>query len=213
METKAKLLLVGATGLVGRHVLELALADARVASVVAPVRRALPAHPKLSSPQVDFDRLDPEASWWKADAVICTLGTTMKVAGSQAAFRRVDHDYPLAVARLAHAHGTPTYVLNSAVGADAQSRFFYNRVKGELEQALESEGYASLAFVRPGLIGGEREEFRLGERLLVSALAWSGPLLPRRWRLNPAPQIAQALLTAALEPQPGRHVVTADRLV
>lgn len=213
METKAKLLLVGATGLVGRHVLELALADARVASVVAPVRRALPAHPKLSSPQVDFDRLVPEASWWNADAVICTLGTTMKVAGSQAAFRRVDHDYPLAVARLAHAHGTPTYVLNSAVGADAQSRFFYNRVKGELEQALEAEGYASLTFVRPGLIGGEREEFRLGERLLVSALAWSGPLLPRRWRLNPAPQIAQALLTAALEPQPGRHVVTADRLV
>lgn len=213
METKAKLLLVGATGLVGRHVLELALDDARVASVVAPVRRALPAHPKLSSPQVDFDRLDPEASWWNADAVICTLGTTMKVAGSQAAFRRVDHDYPLAVARLAHAHGTPTYVLNSAVGADAQSRFFYNRVKGELERALEAEGYASLTFVRPGLIGGEREEFRLGERLLVSALAWSGPLLPRRWRLNPAPQIAQALLTAALEPQPGRHVVTADRLV
>jgi len=213
METKAKPLLVGATGLVGRHVLELALDDARVASVVAPVRRALPAHPKLSSPQVDFDRLDPESSWWNADAVICTLGTTMKVAGSQAAFRRVDHDYPLAVARLAHAHGTPTYVLNSAVGADAQSRFFYNRVKGELEQALEGEGYASLTFVRPGLIGGEREEFRLGERLLVSALAWSGPLLPRRWRLNPAPQIAQALLTAALEPQPGRHVVTADRLV
>lgn len=213
METKAKLLLVGATGLVGRHVLELALDDARVASVVAPVRRALPAHPKLSSPQVDFDRLVPEASWWNADAVICTLGTTMKVAGSQAAFRRVDHDYPLAVARLAHAHGTPTYVLNSAVGADAQSRFFYNRVKGELERALEAEGYASLTFVRPGLIGGEREEFRLGERLLVSALAWSGPLLPRRWRLNPAPQIAQALLTAALEPQPGRHVVTADRLV
>ena len=104
-------------------------------------------------------------------------------------------------------------MLNSAVGADAQSRFFYNRVKGELEQALEGEGYASLTFVRPGLIGGEREEFRLGERLLVSALAWSGPLLPRRWRLNPAPQIAQALLTAALEPQPGRHVVTADRLV
>ena len=78
METKAKLLLVGATGLVGRHVLELALDDARVASVVAPVRRALPAHPKLSSPQVDFDRLDPESSWWNADAVICTLGTTMK---------------------------------------------------------------------------------------------------------------------------------------
>ena len=208
-----KLLLVGATGLVGRHVLDLALADPRVESVVAPVRRALPAHPKLSSPHVDFDRLDQDAPWWRADAVICTLGTTMRAAGSQAAFRRVDHDYPLAVARLAHAHGTPTYVLTSAIGADAGSRIFYSRVKGELEQDLTGEGFASLTFVRPGVIGGERQEFRLSERLLVSALALSGPLLPRRWRLNPAPQIARALLAAAFDPQPGKHIVTADRLV
>lgn len=213
MSSAAKLLLVGATGLVGRHVLDLALADPRVSSVVAPVRRTLPAHPKLHSPLVDFDVLDQSASWWSADAIICTLGTTMRVAGYEAAFRRVDHDLPLAVARLAHAHGTPTYVLNSAIGADAGSRFFYNRVKGELENALLIEGFRSLTFVRPGVISGKREEFRLGERLMASALAISGPLLPKRWRLNPAPQIAKALLDAALNPQPGKHVVTADRLV
>ncbi|MUI15350.1 NAD(P)H-binding protein [Massilia dura] len=213
MTANAKLLLVGATGLVGRHTLDLALADPRIAAVIAPGRGALPPHPKLSSPRVDFGHLDQEASWWRADAVICTLGTTMRVAGSQAAFRTVDHDYPLAVARLARMHGTPTFVLNSAIGADPGSRFFYNRVKGELEQDLASESFMSLTFVRPGVIGGERAQFRLGERLLVSGLTLAGPLLPRRWRVNPAARIAQALLAAALCPQPGTHIVTADRLI
>lgn len=208
-----KLVLVGATGLVGRHVLELALADARVGAVVAPARRALPEHPKLSAPRVDFDHLPEEADWWRADAVICTLGTTMRTAGSRAAFRRVDHDYPLAVARLAHAHGTRSYVLNSALGADPGSRIFYNRVKGELEQALAAVGFESLTFVRPGLIGGERAEVRSGERMMVPVLALVGPLLPKRWRLNPAPRIAAALLGAAIDSRPGVHVVPSDQLV
>lgn len=142
-------MLVGATGLMGRHVLQRALADPRVDAIVAPTRRALPTHAKLSSPSVDYEWLDEDASWWRADAVICTLGTTLRTAGSEAAFRRVDHDYPLAVARLARAHGTPTYVLNSAIGADAGSRFFYNRVKGELENALRLVGFDSLTLVRP----------------------------------------------------------------
>lgn len=208
-----KLLLVGATGLVGSHVLSQALADARVTSIVAPVRRSLPEHAKLRSPRVNFDALDPAAAWWQADALICTLGTTLRTAGSKAAFRVVDHDLPLAVARFSHAQGTPTYVLNSAIGADATSRFFYNQVKGELEQDLAGEGFSSLTFVRPGIIGGQRQEFRLGERLLVSALTVAGPILPRRWRVNPAAKIAQALLAAAIDAQPGTHIVTADKLV
>jgi len=208
-----KLLLVGATGLVGRHTLTLALADPRVEAVVALTRRALTAHPKLCNPQVDFDRLPQDADWWQADAVICALGTTMRTAGSEEAFRRVDFDYPLAVARLARAHGTSTYVLNSAIGADAGSRFFYNRVKGELEQALTGQGFESLTFVRPGVIGGHRDEFRLGERMMAMGLTLAGPLLPKRWRLNPAPQIASALLEAAVRPKPGVHVVTSDRMI
>ena len=207
-----KLLLLGATGLVGRHVLTSALADPRVESVVAPTRRALAAHPKLRSPQVDFDHLPPHADWWQADAVICALGTTMRTAGSEEAFRRVDFGYPLTIARLARAHGTPTYVLNSAIGADARSRFFYNRVKGELEQALAGQGFESLTFVRPGLIGGHREEFRLGERIMLMGLTLTNPLLPRHWRLNPAPKIANALLEAAIGPTPGVHVVGSERM-
>jgi uncharacterized protein YbjT (DUF2867 family) len=208
-----KLILIGATGLVGREVLRLALMDARVSKVVAPARKALPAHPKLEAPLVDFDHLPPDAPWWHADAVICTLGTTMKVAGTRQMFMRVDHDYPLAAARLALAAGTRTYALNSAAGANAASRFFYNRVKGALERDLEALGFASLTHVRPGLIGGERDVARAGEGAALHLLRVLGPVLPRRWRINPAPRIAQALLEAAITAAPGVHVVTSEHLL
>lgn len=208
-----KLLLVGATGLVGCEVLRLALMDARVSHVAAPVRKALPPHPKLDAPLVDFDRLPADASWWQADAAICTLGTTMKAAGTRQLFRRVDHDYPLAVARLALAAGTRTYALNSAAGANAASRIFYNRVKGELERDLEALGFDSLTHVRPGLIGGQRDEVRAGEGAALRVLRVLGPVLPRRWRINPAHSIAGALLEAAIAAAPGVHVVTSERLL
>ncbi|NHQ91968.1 NAD-dependent dehydratase [Janthinobacterium lividum] len=207
-----KLILIGATGLVGREVLRLALSDLRVTAIVAPVRKSLPAHPKLDAPLIDFDRLPADAPWWQADAVICTLGTTMKVAGTRQAFRRVDHDYPLAAARLALAAGTRTYALNSAAGANAASRFFYNRVKGDLERDLEALGFASLTHVRPGLIGGARDEARAGEGAALRILRVLGPVLPRRWRINPAPHIASALLEAALAGAPGVHVVGPEQL-
>ncbi|MEH6389077.1 MULTISPECIES: NAD(P)H-binding protein [Pseudomonas] len=208
-----KLLLVGASGLVGSHVLRRALADERIGAVVAPSRRPLSEHPKLSAPVVDFEPLPADAGWWQADAVICALGTTMKQAGSREAFRHVDHDYPLAVAKLAREHGTPTYVLNSAVGADAASRLFYNRVKGELEQELAGCGFSSLTFVRPGLISGPRQALRPGERAAEWVLKGLGPVLPRRVRVNPADNIARALLEAAIASRPGVHVVRSETLV
>ena len=207
-----QLILVGATGLVGTHVLRLALADARVTRVIALARKPLPAHPKLLAPAIDFDALPPDAAWWRADAVICALGTTMKVARSQSAFRRVDFDYPLAVARLARAAGTPAHVLNSATGSNASSRFFYNRVKGELEAQLATLGFASLTHVRPGLIGGQRDTVRAGEALMAVVLRVLAPVLPARWRINPAERIAQVLLEAALLATPGVRVITSDHL-
>lgn len=208
-----KILHAGATGLVGRHTLSLLLADARITRVVAPTRRALPLpHPKLDNPIIDFDQMPEDAHWWNADAVICTLGTTIKQAGSQAAFRTVDLDYPLAIARLAHAHGAKAFVLNSAMGADRGSRIFYNRIKGELESALAQIGYPSLTFVRPGLIGGARDEFRVGERIATVALQVLAPVIPRRYRINPAERIAAALVDAAIIAAPGNHVVPSDLL-
>lgn len=208
-----RLMLVGATGLVGQAVLRQALADARVDRVVALTRRALPAHPRLLNPLVDFEQLPEDAGWWAVDAVVCTLGTTIAKAGSQAAFYRVDHDHPLRVAQLALQHGARAYALNSALGADVDSRVFYSRTKGELERDLQTLGYPSLTLVRPGLIGGERQESRPAEQAAVKLSAWLQPLLPRRYRVVPAERIAHHLLEAALAAQPGVRVLMSEQLL
>ena len=212
MSERRTLLLVGATGLVGGKLLAMALADTRISRVVALARRPLPPHPRLDAHVVDFDALPADAAWWRADAVLCALGTTIRTAGSQDAFRRVDHAYPLAVARHAHAAGTPAYVLNSAMGANAASRVFYNKVKGELERDLQAVGFASLTLVRPGLIGGDRQEVRVGERIAGVVLRVLGPVLPRRFRVNPATTIARAMLDAALVATPGVRVIGSEQL-
>lgn len=206
------LLLAGATGLVGQAVLRQSLADARISQVIAPTRRTLPMHPRLLNPLVDFSALPEDAPWWRVDAVICALGTTIRDAGSQAAFRTVDHDYPLAVARLARRQGAPTYVLTSAMGAHAQSRVFYSRTKGELERDLQAMDFPSLTFVRPGLLGGKRETPRPLESLGMGALSLIGPLLPRRYRMVAAEHVATCLLHAALAARPGVHVIESGQI-
>lgn len=209
-----KVMLVGATGLVGSHVLRQLLEDPRCDAVVAPTRRPVGiTDPALVNPVVDFAQLPAEADWWAVDAVICALGTTIKQAGSKEAFARVDHDAPLAVARLARAQGAHVFALNSAMGADPGSRIFYNQVKGRLEQDLRELGYPSLTLVRPGLIGGERAERRTGEHLASLVLSVLGPVLPRAWRINPAELIAAALVEAALAPRPGVNIVRSAELV
>ena len=207
------LLIVGATGLVGSHALAQALADPRVRHVVAPTRRALDAQPKLINPVVDFNHLPQDADWWAVDAVICTLGTTLRVAGSPQAFYKVDHDHPLEVAYLARRWGARAYAFNSALGADASSRVFYSRTKGETERDLQAVGYPSLTFVRPGLIGGARVESRPAEQVAVKVSQWVQPLLPRRWRVVPAERIAHHLVQAAVAAAPGVHVLPSEALL
>jgi uncharacterized protein YbjT (DUF2867 family) len=207
-----RVLLAGASGMVGREVLRQALADPRVGEVVAPTRRPLAADPKLRNPVVDFDDLPAEAAWWEVDAVICALGTTIRAAGSQAAFRKVDHNYPLAVARHALAHGASAFVLTSASGADADSRIFYSRTKGELERSLRALGYGSLCLVRPGLLGGEREPRRPLEHAGMKLLGAIGPLLPRRYRVVPAERVAATLLHRALAAEPGVRIVESEEI-
>ncbi len=206
------ILIAGGTGLVGRITLAKALDDARVTQVVAPTRKALPSHPKLVNPLVDYEALPPEADWWTCDAVICALGTTRAKAGSAEAFHRIDHDYPLMVARHARAQGAQAFALVSAIGADAGSRLLYNRTKGEVEASIGALDYPSYTIVRPGLIGGQRDEFRPMERVSDAVLGVLGTVLPRQWRISPAENIAAALIDAALAAKPGRHIVSAAEL-
>ncbi|MEL1262917.1 NAD-dependent dehydratase [Pseudoxanthomonas putridarboris] len=207
-----RILLAGATGLVGQAVMQRALASAQVGQLVAPTRRPLPAQARLLNPIVDFDALPDDAEWWRVDTVICALGTTIRDAGSQEAFRRVDYTYPLDIARRTHAHGARTYALVSAMGADAASRIFYSRTKGELERDLLALGFPSLTFVRPGLLGGERPRRRAGEWLASLALRALEPVVPRRYRIVPAERVADALLRAALDAPPGHHVIESEAI-
>ena len=210
---RVKLLLVGGSGLVGQQVLRLALADPAVSGLVAPTRRALASAAKLENPLVDFERLPADAPWWRADAVICTLGTTMAQAGSEAAFRRVDYDYPLAVARLARAAGAGAFVLNSSLGAAADSRVFYSRVKGEVEQAISALGYPSLTLVRPSLLdGGPRPDSRPGERIGLVVARVFRPLIPARYRAVATQAVARTLLAAALARKPGVQIIESERI-
>ncbi len=202
-----KVLLAGATGLVGGMALQLLLADARVSRVVAPTRRALPPHAKLLNPIVDSESLPRDAGWWAVDKAICALGTTRAKAGSAAAFRAIDYDYVLAVATHARAAGATAFALTSSVGAKARSWFLYTRTKGELEEAITRLDFPSLTILRPGFIGGDRVEKRPVERIIAALLRRIGPILPASARISPAPAIAALLVEAALRGAAGRHIV------
>ncbi|MBK6489366.1 MAG: NAD(P)H-binding protein [Gemmatimonadetes bacterium] len=206
-----RVLLVGATGLVGRELHALLADDPGVREVVALVRRPLPdtvRHPRLREAVVDFEALDATPDLFAVDQVVCALGTTIKQAGSPQAFRRVDFDYPLRVATLAHAHGARHFLLVSALGADAGSRVFYNRVKGELEDAVRALGYRAITIARPSLLEGARAEFRLGE-VLASRLAF---LVPGRWKPVHARQVARSLVRAAARDAKGVHIMENQEL-
>jgi uncharacterized protein YbjT (DUF2867 family) len=207
-----RVLLIGSTGVVGEHVLRLALAELRFGMIVALTRRPLRPHPRLTNPLVDFSTLRAEDPWWSVDGVISTLGTTQRVAGSPEAFREVDYGYTLAVARLAHAGGATRFALTSSLGADTAARSFYLRTKGEIERDIEKIGFASLTIVRPGLLGGARSERRLAEDVGKVALGLLGPLLPARWRISRPERVAAALVEAIVAGRPGCHVIPSDEL-
>lgn len=191
-------ILAGATGLVGREILQGLLADPSVSAVHSLGRRT-PAtqHPKLTAHIVDFAALPPLPP---ADEVYLALGTTIKVAGSQAAFRAIDHDANLAVAQAALAAGVKKVGLVSAMGADARSRIFYNRVKGELEDALAQLPFEGLVIARPSLLVGDREVLgqkkRSGEVLGFAIAKALGFLIPANLKPIQASSVAQALLAA-----------------
>jgi uncharacterized protein YbjT (DUF2867 family) len=202
---------LGATGLVGREILHLLADDETIAEVRALVRRPLPAEDRRPGVQeclVDFDRLQAHPEWFKADLVFSALGTTIGKAGSQEAFRRVDLEYPLAVAKAARAAGAQHFLFVSAMGANARSSFFYNRVKGELEEEILALGYPSVTIARPSLLLGKRHEPRFGEEL-AKRFSW---LTPSPWRPILASRVAAALVRASHETSPGIRVLVNRQL-
>jgi uncharacterized protein YbjT (DUF2867 family) len=209
-------LIAGATGLVGRALLRLLLESPRYAEVHLLLRRQapdLPAHPKLRVLVVDFERLPALPA---VDDAFIALGTTIKSAGSQAAFRKVDVDAVVDTARAAREAGARRIVVVSALGADAGSSVFYNRMKGEMQQAVSALGAESVVFMQPSLLVGDREALgqpvRTGEvwatRLLRPMMRW----VPRGVRPIEASRVAQAMLDAAADSRTGVRVVSSAQM-
>jgi len=141
------------------------------------------------------------------DVLFCALGTTIKQAGSEQEFMRIDHDLPLHLARSARRRGATTCVVVSSMGADPDSRVFYNRVKGEMENDLARLGYPNLSIVRPSLLLGDRDESRPGEEaasLLMQTFKW---IIPRKWRAVKAADVAAVMILLAQQPPAGVEVV------
>lgn len=210
-------LLAGATGLVGHALLPLLLAGKRYRRVHVLLRRKVPGLEtgrKLQVHQIDFAH--PATRLPKVDDVFIALGTTIKVAGSEAAFRQVDFDLVVNVARAARAAGARRLAVVSALGADAKSRVFYNRVKGEMEAAVARLGYESVVIARPALLLGDRaalgQPVRRGERWAERLLGPMGWLVPGAVRPIPARAVAAALLDATHAARPGIRVLASGAM-
>jgi uncharacterized protein YbjT (DUF2867 family) len=205
--------LAGASGLVGRALMEGLLADGSVAAVHALARRDLQVqHPKLTQHRVDFKALPPLPP---LDEAFIALGTTIKVAGSQGAFRAVDFDAVLAVAKAARAAGATRLGVVSAMGANARSGIFYNRVKGEMEEALSALGFETLVIARPSFLVGDRESLgqpeRGGEKIALVASRVLAAVIPDNLKAIDAAAVAGALLEAVPH-RAGKHVLLSGEM-
>lgn len=190
-------IIAGASGLVGGCLLRQILGAPEYERVVAVGRRRLDiARPKLEQVTVDFAAMDKVTADLRCDDAYCCLGTTMKEAGSRENFRAVDHAAVLAFAWAARRNGARRFFVVSSLGADPHSRVFYNRVKGETEEALKVLGFQTLAIFRPSLLLGARRKTRVGEKIGAAVMWLAEPLLLgplRQYRAIEAEVVARAM--------------------
>ncbi|MBL7850412.1 MAG: oxidoreductase [Cyclobacteriaceae bacterium] len=200
-------LIAGATGLVGNLLLDQLLSGEDYTQVIAVSRKPLNrSHAKLINRVVDFDHLDAQAHELKADDIFCCLGTTIRQAGSQEAFRKVDHEYPLQLARLTKQQGARQFLLITAMGSDKSSSIFYNRVKGEVEEAIGNVGFEAFHIFQPSMLLGDRIEQRAGESVGKKVMLALDFLIPKKYKAIEAIRVARGMYQVALRRQPGRHI-------
>jgi uncharacterized protein YbjT (DUF2867 family) len=208
-------LIAGASGLVGGHCLRLLLASDRYSQIISIGRRELPLiHPKLDQKVIDFDNLKKYSSELAADDVFCCLGTTIKQAGSKENFYKVDHTYVVELAKVTAAKNAAQFLVVSAMGANAGSMIFYNKVKGEMERDVQQD-FRAVHIFRPSLLLGEREEHRTGEEFASKIMRplsgiMVGPL--RKYKPILAEDVAKAMLWAADQQATGVHIYPSDEL-
>jgi uncharacterized protein YbjT (DUF2867 family) len=203
-------IVVGGTGLVGRHLLD-QLSERRVPTLALARTPGQP-RPSVEWRKVDLLHVGAADVPARTDAAFCALGTTIKQAGSQEAFRAVDHGLVLAFAQACRAAGVPQLHVVSAMGASPRSAFFYNRVKGEVERDLKALGFPTLVVYRPSLILGEREARRPGEGLATGVMVPLAPLLPGDLKPIRASTIARAMVLGARAAPAGTIVLSSKQV-
>jgi len=205
---KKSALVLGSTGLIGSEVLALCLESETYDRVIAPVRRPLSIHhEKLTEKVIDFD-MPPWEDLFPVDHVYCCLGTTIKIAGSKANFRKVDHDYPLAFGGAAKKWQSSVFSVITATGSKAESKIFYNRVKGELETNLKLLALNSTLIFRPSLLLGDRMDTRSGEKIGSRIAKLTSWMTPKSVRAIPAKTVAKAMLSKTQSDMRGFNIIS-----
>jgi uncharacterized protein YbjT (DUF2867 family) len=198
-------IIAGASGLIGRSLTQQLLNSDDYGQIIALVRKPLGLqHNKLSEVIVDFDELANIQDFPKADDIFCCLGSTMKNAGSKDAFYKIDFTYPYELAKAAHAAGADRYFLVSALGAKKNSKYFYNRVKGELEDRISFLDYRTVYIFKPSLLRGNRGESRMGESFMLGLtriIPFIGPL--KKYHPIHADKVADSMMKVAKQEDKG----------
>lgn len=209
-------LLVGASGLTGRYCLRFLLESDLYDKVTTLLRKPLPReHEKLQQHVIDFDKLEKYSHLITANDIFCCLGTTMSQAGSKDTFYRVDCTYPYEIAKLAAENGSERFLIVTAIGANSKSLFFYNRVKGDVENAISELPFKGIYIFRPSMLLGHREKFRRGEEIAMSlskivSTFLVGPL--KRYRAIEAEVVAFSLVHIAREGSEGINIFESDHI-
>lgn len=207
-------LVAGASGLIGGHLLDLLAADSAFVRIKSVTRKPLNSDKeKVSEIIVDFDSLNQFSQRLASDVVFCCLGTTIKTAGSQENFRKVDFTYCFELAKAAKAQGAKQFILVSSLGADAQSGNFYLRTKGEIENAIADLNFDSFCILRPSMLLGDRKETRIGESIgkvfmQATGFLFAGPL--KKYKAIEAKTVARCMATLAKDPENGKMVFESD---
>ena len=211
-----KAIIVGASGLIGSELLDILLQQSEDQEVLIFVRKELPiSNPKLVQLIVDFDKLDQWADAIKGHALFSCLGTTKAKTPDESTYRKIDHDYPLQLAQIAHRNKMKQYHLVSAIGANVDSSIFYTKLKGETERDIENVGIPTLHIYQPSFLEGRQKEKRPMEKVLTILMNVINPLLIgglKKYRSIPAATVARAMFKQSLKNEAGIFIHPSDKI-
>jgi uncharacterized protein YbjT (DUF2867 family) len=212
-----KAIIAGASGLIGSSLLDILLHEPGFDEVLILVRKELPVqHIKLKQLVIDFDRLKDYAADITGEAFFSCLGTTMKKTPDLSVYRKIDHDYPLQLAKIAKQNGLAQYHMVSSLGANVKASNFYLKTKGQIEEDLKQIELTTLCIYQPAFLTGDRKENRLAEKFLIPLMKLLNPLLIdslKKYRSIPAKTVARAMYKQSLKNQEGIFTYPSDKII